>query len=115
MKRSMQIYYLCLSAFGGFLAFPAIPKYAVAVLVSVAFAWIAYKKMLRLESRKTLLILSGSDVVVGVLVGLLFPDPLGISGTGIAIILGAWIVNAYIIVRIYKQEGLLDANEPVET
>jgi hypothetical protein len=108
LKRSLSILYLCLSALAGFLAFSAILLYSVGILVSLAFAWFAYKQMTTKKNRIILVVTSSADIVIGFFVGRFFPDPLGVSGTGLTILFIAWIINAYLAMHIYKSEAMQD-------
>ena len=87
MNRSTSILYLCLSALGGFLVFPVIHEYSIMVVLSVLFAWLAYAKMSDSSNRKMLISLSLIDIIIGLLVGQVFPDPDRISDIGISILI----------------------------
>ena len=84
--------------------------YSVGLIISITFAWVAYKQMAKVESQKTLIILAPVDVVIGFLVGRFFPDPLGVSSAGLTILFTVWLVNAYFLVRIYRTEAKEDQN-----
>ncbi|GAB2556517.1 hypothetical protein [Rhodanobacter koreensis] len=108
MKRSLSILYLSLSALAGFLAFSAIPLYSIGMLVCLALAWFAYKQIIIKKNRVILIVVSSVDIVIGFFVGRFFPDPLGVSGTGLTILFTVWIINACLVMQMYKNEARKD-------
>lgn len=108
MNRSTSIIYLSLSALGGFLVFPVLPKYSIMLVLSGLFAWQAYVKISKPLNRILLILFSLIDIIIGLLVGLFFADPGRISDVGILILIPSFIMNLPFIWKIYQSEADLD-------
>ena len=93
------------------LVFPVIHEYSIMVVLSALFAWLAYAKMSDSSNRKMLISLSLIDIIIGLLVGQVFPDPDRISDIGISILIPSFIMNLFFIWKIYQSEEDLDVDD----
>src|SRR5699024_4596772 len=104
LNRLLSSIWLSTSAFGGLLAFPAIPAYFLMVLLPLAFAYLAYRQLLGRRSRRILVGTCAADLVVGSVVGQAFYVDESLSNLGVAIILLAFAVSSISLWRIWTME-----------